>query len=99
MRKYIKIITASIVFAGCSTTAFAGATDTAFKPTNTEMKISTVVKKQTLKKTVQNSQRLPSAKDVSTQSSRTVLFYSALPTRSKVISNKSATSTPNLFKK
>ena len=99
MRKVFKIIAASVVFAGCSTTAFAGAQDTAFNTQAMKIKTSTSVQKTTIKKVVRLNANLPKARQVATRTARTVLFFDAQPTRSKVLKTiPSKTSTPNLFK-
>ena len=100
MRKLYKVIAASIVFAGCSTTAFAGTQDTAFKTQAVMVKTSSTVKYASTTKVIRMKTELPKTRKAATHSTRTVLFYSAQPTRSKVVKAKKAkTSTPNLFKK
>lgn len=99
MRKLCKVIAASIVFAGCSTTAFAGTQNTPYQTKAVKVKTSSTVKYASTKKVVRLKSELPQTRQAATHSTRTVLFYSAQPTRSKVVKAKKAkTSTPNLFK-
>ena len=100
MSKLLKVIAASIVFAGCSTTAFAGTQDTALQTQAVKVKTSTTVKYASTKKVVRLKTVLPQASQAATHSTRTVLFFNAQPTRSKVLkANATKTSTPNFFKK
>lgn len=100
MRKLCKIIAASVIFAGCSTTAFAGAQDTAFIPQTIQNKTSTSVQYASTKKVVRLDANMPQASKIATRSTRTVLFFNAKPTRSKMLkANAAKTSTPNLFQK
>lgn len=97
MRYFLKIAAASIVFAGCTQTAFAGAADIAFTPAT---KIVSQKTAKVVKTTVNRDTVLPKAQKVRTDDSKTMLFYSASPTRTKVMGKSaSATRTPNLFKK
>ncbi len=99
MRTFTKVVAALIVFAGCSTTAFAGATETALTSQHTQVKTSIALENKSVKKVVRSNTRLPQARNVSSHKSRTVLFYNSAVTRSKAVkANTAKTSTPNLFK-
>ena len=97
MSKFLKVLTASIVCVGFASTAQAGTST----PSNVYAPSATATLQVAgTKKVVRTVKRLPMTRKAATNSTRTVLFYKAAPTRSKIINTKpSKTSTPNHFKK